>query len=70
MAVYFAVSKIKIRAVQDADFKAWLPLCEGYNTFYKRTLPDEITNQTWKRFLKLYDKVADKSGFIVYRKLI
>ena len=58
-----------IRAIQDSDFLAWLPLWQGYNTFYKRTLPDEITNQTWKRFLdpqeRMYSLVAEVDGQIV-----
>jgi GNAT superfamily N-acetyltransferase len=40
-----------IRPVVDADFPRWLPLWTGYNTFYERTLPDEITRRTWARFL-------------------
>ena len=45
---------VKVRAVDPDDFKAWLPLWEGYNTFYGRTgstaLADTITSSTWARF--------------------
>ena len=60
---------MNIRAIKDSDFQAWLPLWVGYNTFYKRTLPAEITNQTWKRFLdpneRMYSLVAEENGQIL-----
>jgi hypothetical protein len=59
-----------IRPVAPADFEQWLPLWEGYNAFYGRSgataLPEPITQTTWQR--RLYEKLADRSGFIVYRK--
>jgi GNAT superfamily N-acetyltransferase len=36
--------------VAPADFPQWLPLWTGYNTFYKRVLPDDVTQSTWARF--------------------
>ncbi len=55
-----------IRPVVDADFAQWLPLWTGYNTFYKRTLPEEITRQTWARFLDpnepMHALVAEQDG--------
>jgi GNAT superfamily N-acetyltransferase len=39
-----------IRPVVAADFPQWLPLWTGYNTFYKRVLPDEVTQATRSRF--------------------
>lgn len=60
---------MKIRAIQPSDFSAWLPLWEGYNTFYKRSLPAEITEKTWKRFLDpnepMFALVAEKDGEIL-----
>ena len=41
---------VVIRPVTAADFPQWLPLWTGYNTFYKRVLPDDVTQSTWKRF--------------------
>ena len=40
-----------VRPIVDQDFAQWLPLWTGYNTFYKRTLPDATTRRTWARFL-------------------
>ncbi len=39
------------RNVKNEDFEPWKILWEGYNSFYKRTVPIEITQKTWTRFL-------------------
>ena len=55
-----------IRAVTAADFAQWLPLWTGYNTFYKRVLPDEVTQATWARFFDpaepVHALVAEDNG--------
>lgn len=60
---------MEIRPIQPSDFSAWLPLWEGYNAFYKRTLPMDVTENTWKRFLdpseRMYALVAEKDGQII-----
>jgi len=46
---------IAIRFARKDDFDQWLPLWDGYNSFYGRAeetaLPYEITHSTWARFL-------------------
>ncbi len=46
---------ITIRRVAENDYAAWRPLWDGYNAFYGRhgatALPEEITLETWRRFL-------------------
>lgn len=68
-----------IRLARPDDFTAWLPLWQGYQAFYKTAIPLSVTELTWARWLThesntdamhLYDKVADKSGFVQYRKLL
>lgn len=58
-----------IRPVVNADFTQWLPLWTGYNTFYKRTLPEEITRKTWTRFLDpaepMQALVAEQDGALL-----
>ena len=58
-----------IRSIVDADFEQWLPLWTGYNTFYKRTLPEEITRRTWARFLDpnepMHALVAEQDGALL-----
>ena len=58
-----------IRPIGDADFEQWLPLWTGYNTFYKRTLPEEITRRTWARFLDpnepMHALVAEQDGALL-----
>ncbi len=40
-----------VRPVVAADFARWAPLWEGYNRFYERLVPAEITAVSWSRFL-------------------
>jgi GNAT superfamily N-acetyltransferase len=58
--------KTAIRPVANADFAQWLPLWTGYNTFYKRTLPDDVTRTTFARFLDpaepMHALVAEQDG--------
>ena len=58
--------KPAIRPVTEADFAQWLPLWTGYNSFYKRTLPDAVTRTTWARFLDaaepMHALVAEQDG--------
>lgn len=46
---------VEIRPVVQSDFDAWLPLWNGYNSFYGRSGPAAldpgITRVTWNRFL-------------------
>lgn len=55
-----------IRSARPADFEQWLPLWEGYNSFYKRTVPAEVTRTTWTRFFDAYEPmhavVAEQDG--------
>ncbi len=59
-------AKPNIRSAVPADFEQWLPLWEGYNTFYKRTIPGEVTQMTWSRFFDAYEPmhaiVAERDG--------
>jgi GNAT superfamily N-acetyltransferase len=48
---------LKIRAALPADFEYWLPLWEGYNRFYQRSVPDEVTRMTWSRFFDVQEPV-------------
>ncbi len=55
-----------IRSAEPADFEQWLPLWEGYNAFYRRTVPSEVTRMTWSRFFDAYEPmhaiVAEQQG--------
>jgi GNAT superfamily N-acetyltransferase len=58
-----------IRAVRSEDFEMWLTLWEGYNSFYKRSISQEVTQTTWKRFLDadepVHALVAEIDGEVV-----
>jgi GNAT superfamily N-acetyltransferase len=61
---------LSIRPVARQDYDRWLPLWEGYNTFYGRSGPSalspEITRMTWARFFDAYEPVhalvAEREG--------
>ena len=59
-------SSVLVRRLTDGDFEQWLPLWTGYNSFYKRTLPDGVTRTTWARFLDpaepMHALVAEQDG--------
>ena len=40
---------IDIREPTLADKPKWLPLWQGYLTFYRSSLPDAVTDLTWRR---------------------
>lgn len=66
-------SPITVRAVAPSDFDLWLPLWDGYNTFYGRSgptaLPMEVTRTTWQRFFDAYEPVhglvAERGGALL-----
>lgn len=45
------IRALEIRPLNPADRMAWEPLWQGYLTFYKTVLSDEITNTTWARLM-------------------
>jgi GNAT superfamily N-acetyltransferase len=58
-----------VRPVVRTDFEQWLPLWEGYNTFYERVLPRDVTDMTWSRFFDGYEPmhaiVAEQDGHLL-----
>jgi GNAT superfamily N-acetyltransferase len=48
---------ITVRALQPADYEAWLPLWRGYQQFYKEEIPPETTRVTWTRILDAREPV-------------
>ena len=58
--------RLTVRPVAPTDLALWEALWEGYNTFYERTVPPEITRVTWSRFFDAYEPVhalvAEKDG--------
>jgi len=60
---------IHVRSVIQSDFARWKPLWEGYNRFYERVIPAEVTLTTWSRFFDAYEPmhslVAEQEGKLV-----
>lgn len=55
-----------IRPARPEDFERWLPLWEGYNRFYERSIPEAVTRGTWARFFQpeeeMHALVAEQDG--------
>ena len=62
-------NEVLIRLAEPADFEQWLLLWEGYNAFYRRQVPMEVTRMTWSRFFDAYEPmhavVAEKDGHLL-----
>ena len=62
-----------IRASAHEDYDHWLPLWDGYNSFYGRSgptaLPPEVTATTWARFFDadepVHALVAEQDGKLI-----
>lgn len=58
-----------IREARAGDFDEWLPLWEGYNTFYETVAPEAVTRTTWARFFDdaepVHALVAEDAGRLV-----
>lgn len=58
--------RLTVRPVVSTDLAQWEALWEGYNTFYERTVPTEVTRMTWSRFFDgsepVHALVAEKDG--------
>lgn len=61
--------RLTVRLVAPTDLAQWEALWEGYNTFYERTVPPEITRVTWSRFFEasepVHALVAERDGRLV-----
>ena len=54
---------LEIRPLAAADRAAWEPLWQGYLTFYKTVLADDITNTTWARLLDPAEPMFVRGAF-------
>ena len=45
------MSELQIRPISAADHEQWLPLWQGYQTFYQASIAAETSAITWQRFL-------------------
>ena len=58
-----------IRPILHDDWDQWLPLWEGYNSFYERVVPPGVTTLTWQRFFDtsepVHALVAERDGHLL-----
>lgn len=45
------MQSIEIKPIDGSDFEIWLPLWNGYQSFYEVEIPETVTLTTWTRFL-------------------
>jgi GNAT superfamily N-acetyltransferase len=46
-----------IRPARESDFAQWLPLWQGYQAFYRTSIPEQVTRTTWARFFDAAEPV-------------
>ncbi len=61
---------ILIRPLEPADKDAWLPLWQGYLTFYRASVSEDVTAHTWARLIDPAGPIhgfgaADDSGELI-----
>lgn len=54
---------VTIRPLEARDREAWLPLWQGYLTFYETSVSDEVTDETWRRIV---DPAGPIHGFAAF----
>jgi GNAT superfamily N-acetyltransferase len=58
-----------IRDPSPSDESAWKRLWAGYNAFYQASIPDAVTERTWRRILDptstVFARLADHDGKVV-----
>jgi GNAT superfamily N-acetyltransferase len=58
-----------IRPARESDFVQWLPLWQGYQAFYRTSIPEPVTRTTWGRFFDAAEPVhclvAERGGRLV-----
>jgi GNAT superfamily N-acetyltransferase len=60
---------MSIRLARPDDYEQWLPLWRGYQTFYQVSIPQEVTDLTWRRFHDATEPiqcaVAEQNGVLI-----
>ncbi len=58
-----------VRPLEARDFDAWLPLWDGYNSFYRNEVTAEVTESTFRRLHAgadgFFGLIAEKDGGLV-----
>lgn len=63
------LSQVDIRHPRADEFEQWLPLWAGYQAFYRTSIAEETTRETWRRFFDpdepMHVLVAEAEGRLV-----
>lgn len=58
------MTALVVRPLRPEDREAWEPLWQGYLTFYKASLPPEVTDATWTRLHDPAEPVFGLGAFL------
>ncbi len=57
------MTAIDVRPLRRDEYEAWLPLWQGYLTFYEASVPDAVTAVTWARFHDVLEPMTALGAF-------
>lgn len=55
---------IDVKPLVPEQYDEWYPLWQGYLTFYKSSLPDDVTKETWSRFFNDNEPMGALGAFL------
>lgn len=61
---------VNIRPLESRDREEWLSLWRGYLVFYETSVPDEVTDETWRRIIDPAGPIHGLGAFNATGKLI
>ena len=61
---------VVIRPLAAGDREAWLPLWQGYLTFYETSVSDAVTAETWRRIVDPAGPINGLGAFDVASRLV
>jgi len=56
-------ASVAIHELEAADYDVWLPLWKAYQTFYKASLPEEVTHESFRRMLDPHEPTFGALAF-------
>jgi len=54
----------EIKPISEGEYDDWYPLWQGYLTFYEASLPDEISENNWRRFHDAREPIAALGAYV------
>lgn len=61
---------MQVRPLEARDREEWLPLWQGYLDFYATSVPDEVTDETWRRIVDPAGSIHGLGAFDLDDRLV